>query len=152
MKINRELVTPFVLFIFLLVALSGISMFFHLFDGYTEVMHEFLGLAFSLFAILHIAVNWKSIVHYSQKRRLILPSGVVLITGITLIFAGRMKEDVQSDAALRLASAPLYNAAPVLNTTYAAIKNRLNSAHIVVNGRHNPSCRFVNKTMAIRKK
>ena len=49
MKIKREIVTPYLALVFFVVALSGILMFFHLFDGYTNVVHELLGLTFVLF-------------------------------------------------------------------------------------------------------
>ncbi|MGK9120968.1 DUF4405 domain-containing protein [Olivibacter jilunii] len=64
----RKYITPFITLVFLVVALSGLLMLFHLFDGYTEVMHESLGLVFVIFAIFHILVNWKSLkIHFGKK-------------------------------------------------------------------------------------
>jgi len=37
MSLNRNFVTPLITIVFLVVALSGVLMFFHIFDGYTEV-------------------------------------------------------------------------------------------------------------------
>lgn len=42
MKLSRNYVTPFVSLVFIVVGLSGLLMFFHLFDGYTEIAHEYL--------------------------------------------------------------------------------------------------------------
>lgn len=48
MKPSRNYVTPFITIIFLAVGLSGVLMCFHLLVGYTEVVHEVLGIFFSM--------------------------------------------------------------------------------------------------------
>lgn len=53
MKLNRNYVTPFISLVFLVVGISGLLMFFHLFDGYTEVVHEILGLLFVICYLCH---------------------------------------------------------------------------------------------------
>jgi len=57
MKLNRNYVTPFISLVFLVVGLTGVLMFFHLFDGYTEVVHEYMGMFFVICAISHIVLN-----------------------------------------------------------------------------------------------
>jgi hypothetical protein len=54
MKLNREMITPYLGAIFIVVSVTGMLMFFHLPDNYTNVVRELLGLTFSSFAILHI--------------------------------------------------------------------------------------------------
>src|SRR5690606_17322534 len=72
MKLNRNYITPFISLVFLVVGLSGLLMFFHLFDGYTEVVHEFLGVFFLVCAIFHIpaglAVAVVSILFIAQQQ------------------------------------------------------------------------------------
>lgn len=57
MKLNRNFVTPFISLVFLMVGISGLLMFLHLFDGYTEVLHEVFGLFFVICAVFHIILN-----------------------------------------------------------------------------------------------
>mgnify|MGYP000869958899 CR=1 FL=1 len=67
MKLNRNYVTPFISLVFLVVGISGVLMFFHLFDGYTEVVHEVLGVFFMICAVMHIVLNWKPLKMHFKK-------------------------------------------------------------------------------------
>lgn len=67
MNLNRNYITPFISLVFLVVGLSGLLMFFHLFDGYTEVVHELLGVFFVICAMFHIILNWKALkIHFKR--------------------------------------------------------------------------------------
>ncbi len=68
MKLKRNYVTPFISLNFLVLGISGMLMFFHLFDGYTEVVHEFFGLFFFICSIFHIILNWKALKIHLKKR------------------------------------------------------------------------------------
>src|SRR5690554_7727665 len=72
MKLSRSFITPLITIIFLVVGLSGLLMFFHVFDGYTEVVHEILGLFFVVFSVLHVILNWKAFKIYFKMRVFIL--------------------------------------------------------------------------------
>ena len=86
MKPNRNYVTPFISLLFVVVGLSGLLMFFHLFEGYTEVVHEVLGLFFTISAVFHILLNWKALkIHF--KKAVFLPAmfGVIMITSLLVV-------------------------------------------------------------------
>src|SRR5690554_7845686 len=84
MRLNRNFVTPVLTVIFVVVALTGMLMFFHLFDGYTEVVHEILGLSLVVCTILHIILNWKALkIHF--KKKVFLPAALNLGV-ISLLF------------------------------------------------------------------
>lgn len=84
MKLNRNYVTPFISLIFFVLGISGMLMFFHLFDGYTEVVHEFFGLFFFICAIFHIILNWKALkIHF--KKGVFLPAALALAV-ISILF------------------------------------------------------------------
>ncbi|MDX9769336.1 MAG: DUF4405 domain-containing protein [Tenuifilaceae bacterium] len=85
MKLNRNYVTPFITLVFLAVALTGVLMLFHLFDGYTEVVHEILGLLFVVLSVFHITLNWKALKIHLKKRAFILTALVVVAISILLI-------------------------------------------------------------------
>lgn len=129
---KREIVTPYLVFVFLIVAFSGTLMFFHLFDDYTNVVHEFLGLTFAFFAVLHIINNWKSIVNYSKKRLLAVPSIVVLLISVALIIGGILHGNIERRMLEKLAASPACFSFTVLNGNYSQAKNILANNRIFV--------------------
>lgn len=125
MKPNRNYVTPFISLVFLVVAISGLLMLFHLFDGYTEVVHEILGLFFVVCAIFHIILNWKALkIHF--KKGVFLPAlfGVLTISAI-LIVSERMYPPVDLQIMDRIVKAPVKDAFSVLNVDYSQAKSKL---------------------------
>jgi hypothetical protein len=85
MKLNRNYITPFITLVFLAVALTGVLMLFHLFDGYTEVVHEILGLLFVVLSVFHITLNWKALKIHLKKHAFIPTALVVVAISILLI-------------------------------------------------------------------
>lgn len=118
MKLNRNYVTPFISLVFLVVGLSGVLMFFHLFDGYTEVVHEFLGVFFVVCAVFHIILNWKALkIHF--KKAVFLPAllGVITITSL-LVVIERLYPPVDLQIMNRIVKAPVRDAFKALNINY----------------------------------
>ncbi|HLW62529.1 MAG TPA: DUF4405 domain-containing protein [Flavobacterium sp.] len=118
MKPNRNYVTPFISLVFLVVGISGLLMFFHLFDGYTEVVHEILGLFFVVCAIFHIILNWKALkIHF--KKAVFLPAllGVITITSL-LVVMERLYPPVDLQIMNRIVKAPVRDAFKALNINY----------------------------------
>src|SRR5690606_29953739 len=83
MKPNRNYVTPFISLLFVVVGLSGLLMFFHLFEGYTEVVHEVLGLFFTISFFFQILFIWKAL-KINIKKAFFLPElfGEIIITSL----------------------------------------------------------------------
>lgn len=118
MKLNRNYVTPFISLLFVVVGLSGLLMFFHLFDGYTEVVHEFLGVFFVVCAVFHIILNWKALkIHF--KKAVFLPAllGVITITSL-LVVMERLYPPVDLQIMNRIVKAPVRDAFKALNINY----------------------------------
>ena len=59
MKFERKWVTPLVGGSFLLIAVTGILMFFHVDTGLNKAAHEWLGLLMVVAVVLHIVLNFK---------------------------------------------------------------------------------------------
>src|SRR5690554_266488 len=68
MKLNRKYITPLITLTFVITGISGIMMFFHIMDGYTEVLHEFMGLFLVILSILHIIVSWEMLKKHFKKK------------------------------------------------------------------------------------
>lgn len=134
MKLSRKYVTPFITLIFLVVALTGMLMFFHIFDGYTEVTHEFLGLFFTICTVFHIILNWKALkIHF--KKGVFIPAAAG-ITVITLLFIFQQQANPKVDTILleRIIKAPVSDVFKVLQVDSAEAVTRLKANGISIDG------------------
>lgn len=132
MKPNRNYVTPFISLLFVVVGLSGLLMFFHLFDGYTEVVHEVLGLFFTISAVFHILLNWKALkIHF--KKAVFLPAlfGVIMITSL-LVVMERLYPPVDLQIMNRIIKAPVRDAFQALNINYEEANIKLKTKGIAI--------------------
>ncbi|WP_167882040.1 DUF4405 domain-containing protein [Leptospira semungkisensis] len=132
MKIKKENVTPYLIFIFLIIGSTGILMFFHVLDEYTTVVHEFLGLSFVVFAIFHIRMNWSNIKNYAKKRQLLLPSIVILVLSIAFIVGGKLHGNLEHDILEKVLRTPVSDSFKLLNGNYQDAIEILKQNHIVI--------------------
>jgi hypothetical protein len=100
-------------------------MFFHLFDGYTEVVHELLGVFFMTCAIFHIVLNWKALkVHFN--RGVFMPALLsVWVISVVLIIGERMYPPVDILVINKLVKAPIHDAFKVLDVDYKEASEKL---------------------------
>lgn len=134
MKLNRNYITPFISLVFLVVGLSGLLMFFHLFDGYTEVVHEFLGVFFVVCAIFHIILNWKALkIHF--KKGVFIPTALAVIV-VSILFIVQQHFNPKVDTLLldRIIKAPINDAFKALEVDYSEAVKRLDTKGISVEG------------------
>ena len=134
MKLNRNYVTPFISLVFLVVGLSGLLMFFHLFDGYTEVVHEFLGVFFVVCAVFHIILNWNALkIHF--KRGVFIPAGLaVIVVSILFIIQQQFNPKVDTILLERIIKAPINDVFKALRVDYSEAVKRLEANGISVDG------------------
>jgi len=132
MKPNRNYITPFISLVFLAVGITGLLMLFHLFDGYTEVVHEILGLFFVICAIFHIILNWKALkIHF--KRSVFLPALFAVLTlSFILIVFEKMYPPIDLQIMDRIVKAPVKDAFKALNIKYEEAANKLKAKGISV--------------------
>lgn len=132
MKISRNYITPFISLVFLTVGLSGLLMFFHLFDGFTEVLHECLGLFFMICAVFHIMLNWNGLkVHF--KRDVFIPAALGVFTlSIVLISAEILNPPIDTVLINKLVRAPINDALKVLGITYDIASKKLRNNGISI--------------------
>jgi hypothetical protein len=134
MKIDRNYVTPFIALIFLVLAITGLFMYFHLFDGYTEVAHEMMGLGFVAAATFHILVNWKSLkTHFGKK--VFLPAALaVFAISSGFIISGRLHTPVDQVLQDKLIKAPLADSFKVLGVNYTEASQKLKKHGLSIAG------------------
>lgn len=131
---RKDIATSLTAFLFLVVGVSGILMFFHVLDEYTQTVHEVLGLAFVLASVFHIYVNWKPMKRYFAKTRFLISGIVVLFISLTLVFLGKDHKDTEDVIIDSLLKSPISNSFVVLNKDYDKTKTKLEKTGIVVDG------------------
>ena len=132
MKIKRNIVTPYLAFLFIVVGVSGILMFFHVFDDYTAVVHELLGLAFVVFSVLHLIINWKSMKSHFKKRVFIASGVIVLIFSVVFISMGKMHGNFEHDIMDKLIKSPISCSFNILSADYQQAEIILEKNNITV--------------------
>jgi len=132
MKMKRNIVTPYLVFLFLILGTSGFLMFFHILDDYTNPVHEFLGLAFILFSILHIIINWTSLKSHFKKKRFIFAGIIVLMISTTLIIIGKLHDTTEDIILNRLRNSPISNSFSVLSGDYNKAEIILRNNNIII--------------------
>ncbi|WP_400260962.1 DUF4405 domain-containing protein [Sphingobacterium sp. SG20118] len=134
MKLNRSYITPFISVVFLVVGLSGLLMFFHLFDGYTEVVHELLGIFFVVCAVFHIMLNWKALkIHF--KKNVFIPAGLTVAV-VSTLFIVQQQVNPKVDTILleRIIKGPIDDVFKVLRVDSAEAVKRLQANGISIVG------------------
>lgn len=134
MKITRKYVTPFLSLVFLVVGFSGLLMFFHLADGYLEVVHEVLGLFFVLCAIFHIVLNWKALkIHFGKG--VFLPAlFAVAVISVLLILEERRNPPIDLAMMDKLVRAPVNDTFRALQVDSARVVKRLGENGLSLDG------------------
>lgn len=134
MKLNRNYITPFISLVFLVVGLSGVLMFFHLFDGYTEVVHEYMGIFFVVCAVSHIILNWRGLRSHFGKKVFIPALLGVLSVSIVFIVLSKIYPPVDTVLLNKIIKAPIYDAFKALEVDYSEAAKRLETKGISIDG------------------
>lgn len=79
--LSRSVITPFTVISFLLISITGVQMLLGMRNHFVGGLHEWVGLAFVLFGVLHLVLNWRVFLTYIKKPIMV----VLLILTIGLI-------------------------------------------------------------------
>ena len=135
MKLNeqRPWVTPLVIGTFLLMAVSGALMFFHLDSGLNKVAHEWLGWAMVVAVVLHVLLNSFAFKNHltSTKGRWVVGASVVVLalSFVPLGGSGGGKPPFMASVQA-LAGAPLSAVAQVAGVSTTEVHARLKAAGV----------------------
>ena len=67
-----------------MIGVSGVMLFFHFEDGLVKGVHEWLGMAFTVVMLVHLAMNWKAFKQHFRKPAAWVGTGVV--SAISVMF------------------------------------------------------------------
>lgn len=71
--------------LFLLVAGSGVAMFFHIGKDLVSEMHEWLALALLVPVAMHVYKNWRALMTYIRRRTIVAPLALSLLFAAVFI-------------------------------------------------------------------
>jgi hypothetical protein len=81
---SRTWISPTIFIAFLVVAITGVFLAFHLTIGGMKEVHQWIGCAFVVIGAIHIALNWKAFAVRFRERSAILATcaGIMLSSAI----------------------------------------------------------------------
>ncbi|HEY3431303.1 MAG TPA: DUF4405 domain-containing protein [Rhodocyclaceae bacterium] len=129
----REWATPLTIGSFILIAVTGVLMFFHLNTGLNKPAHEWLSWILLVGVSLHGAANFGAFKRYFEKRgamTIIGISVVVLALSFLPLGGGRGGKPAQMKATDALLDAPVSLVAQVAGKDVQTLLNQLNEAGI----------------------
>ena len=130
---KREIATSFTTLTFLVIAISGIMMFFHFFGMEVKALHNILGLIFVIAGVFHVIMNWKAMKNYFSKKIFISASLIVTIISAGLIYAsstqGKNPKDILFN---KVFTAPNTTSFALLSNNYEEALKRLKEQNINV--------------------
>lgn len=132
---QRPWITPLVIGAFLLSAVTGVLMFFHLDSGLNKTAHEWLSWAMVIGVVLHILLNFPAFKRYLTQNVARSVIGVfALVLALSFIPAGGEGggEPGFAPPIHSLAKAPVTVLAQVAGTTTDDMKTRLAAAGLTV--------------------
>lgn len=125
MKLDRKYVTPFISLLFVVLAITGIFMLFHLFDGYTEVAHELIGVGFVIAAIFHIMLNWKGLKIHFMKKVFVPAAAAVAVLVLFFVYLERKQLPLDIVIVDKTFKAPLQQSCKILDIDYPTAVKKL---------------------------
>lgn len=129
MAIARAWATPITIGAFLLMAVTGILMFFHLDTGLNKEAHEWLGWAMVLGVIAHAIANGQAFARQLSKATGQAIVGVFVLLLVGSFFVQEPGGGSPAGAAIRaLVSAPISQLAALNGEPTASVVARLNKA------------------------
>lgn len=128
----RRVVTPVTASLALVIGISGVLMFFHLGEGAVKSAHEWLGMAFVLFILVHLMSNWGALSnHFRQGVARSGAAAVILATGLFLGSSASSESGGPERVFQALQEAPVASVAALFQVDETALRDVLAERGIV---------------------
>ncbi len=133
MSIKREWTTPIIAGAFLLLAVTGVLMFFHAATGLAKELHEWVSWIFLAAAAVHLAVNFTPFKNYlAQRKGQMVVGAFALLLVVSLLPFGGSGEPPYVAPLRSLGTAPLATLAQVAQTSPEQVVERLKKEGLAV--------------------
>ena len=124
--------TPLTAVTAIVVCVTGVMMFFHLYKGEVQAMHEWLGMGFVVAAVLHLVRHRRPLAFMMKQSRTHILLVLTLVVSLAFLYpssGGQQVNPMRStiEAVLR---APIKDLAPVVGVTTEELTARLADAGV----------------------
>lgn len=130
---KREYATSLTAVTFLLIAVSGVMMYFHLLDNYVKEMHEIVGLIFVGAVVLHLVANWGAMKNYFPKGVFRAMAAAMVVVAIGFVATAESGKNAKGQIIEAVFKAPIEQSFPLLGNDVAAGTEKLAKAGIQIN-------------------
>lgn len=131
---QRPWITPLLIGTFLLSAVTGTLIFFHLDSGLNKLAHEWLSWMLLAAAVLHVLLHLNSFKRYFSQPKarwiLLVALGVLALSFVSLPGKSRKPEPSFAPVVHALARAPLPLLAQVADLSLEELQSRLDAAGV----------------------
>lgn len=130
---KREWITPLTVGAFLLTAVTGVLLFFHVGMGMNKLAHQWVSLLLTAVVILHIVINFQVLKKYlAQRKGQVVVGLFVLLLGLSFLPLGPRQEPSFAPSVRALAQVPLNTLAQVAGSTPEQLMDRLQQKGLAV--------------------
>ena len=125
----RRYATQATIALTIVVGVTGVMMFFRLYKGEVQAMHEWLGLAFAAVALAHVVRHRQIFVGMLRQPRMrVLFAATAVASAAFIVAAPPKAPNPVRQATQAVMRAPLKDLAPVLGVTPEVLATRLDGA------------------------
>lgn len=126
----KEFSTSLSALVFVVISVTGVMLYFHLFNSYTKKLHEIIGLGFVLFVLLHVSANWTLMKKYFSKKIFYALLVVVVIFSTFMVLTNANSQKANQKLATKQIinstfNLPINKALMLLNIDENTAKQRL---------------------------
>jgi hypothetical protein len=123
----KKYITAISAALFLVVAASGLAMFFHVGQDLVKDMHEWLAVVFVSAVALHVYKNWGAMMTYVRRKTIVAPLALAAVAAATFIVPAALsgREDPRHVLIQSLQEAKLADLGRVLDVPADSLVARL---------------------------
>lgn len=120
---NKTLATSLTTGFFLIISISGLMLFLHLFNMQVKTLHEYLGLAFVVAVLFHLFYNWKSMKKYFSKKTFYMSLFLSVVVSLVFVVQSSSKGTNPRNMIIQsILNAPIEKSYSILNIKNAQEK------------------------------
>lgn len=132
-RLPRKVITPLTGALSLVIGISGVMLFFHLGEGLVKEAHEWLGIAFAVVMLVHLAMNWKAFKQHFRKPSAWVGTGVVSAISVMFLVASLSNtshENPTRSIMRSIETAAVSDLAPVFKLSQSELIQRFDRAGV----------------------
>jgi len=128
----RKYSTPLTAATAIVVCVTGVMMFFHLYKGEVQAMHEWLGMGFVVAAVLHLLRHRRPLGLMLKQSRTHILLALTLLISLAFLYpsSGEQKANPMRSTITAVMRTPVKDLAPVVGVTTSELTARFSEAGV----------------------